>query len=343
MRSDTTWTAATVRAIRDMTPTIRLFEIAPDDGGAMWSPGSHVDIGLVVDGRADMRSYSLVGEPDGAVYRIAVKRDDQGRGGSRAMHMLKPGARVSVSSARNHFELEFDRPEYLLIAGGIGITPMLGMATALMRRGASLRFLYAARSRQELAFLPDLSAQLGERLAVFVSGEGQRIDFAAEIARLHADGQLYLCGPMRLLDDARRAWADAGRKPSGLRYETFGSSGRFAPQAFRVRTSPQGVEVVVPENKTMLDALVEAGIDVMWDCRRGECGLCALNVIEAAGEIDHRDVFFSERERRENTKICACVSRAVGGVLVVDTAYRGRGKTQSQDVEKGHARTPVPA
>jgi ferredoxin-NADP reductase len=342
MRSDIAWTEATIRATRDVTPSIRLFEIAPDSGQAVWAPGSHIDIGVVIDGRADVRSYSLVGEPDGAVYRIAVKRDDQGRGGSCAMHTLKAGTRVSVSSYKNHFELEFDRPEYLLVAGGIGITPMLGMATTLLRRGASFRFLYAARSREELAFLPDLSAQLGDRLSVFVSSEGQRLDFASEIASLHPGGQLYLCGPMRLLDAARRAWAEAGRKASGLRYETFGSSGRFAPETFRVCTSPQGIEVVVPENKTLLDALVEAGVDVMWDCKRGECGLCVLNVIEASSEIDHRDVFFSERERHENTKICACVSRAVGGVLVVDTAYRGAGKI-SQEEERRIVRTPVPA
>ncbi len=322
MRSDITWTTATIRAIRDVTPTIRQFDIAPDSGVPVWAPGSHIDIGVVIDGRADLRSYSLVGEPDGAVYRIAVKRDDQGRGGSRAMHALREGARVSVSSAKNHFELEFSRPDYLLVAGGIGITPMLGMAATLLRRGMSFRFLYAARSREELAFLPELSAQLGDKLAVFVSSEGRRLDFASEIARLDPEGQLYLCGPMRLLDAARSAWAESGRKTSGLRYETFGSSGRFAPQAFRVRTSPQGIEVLVPENKTMLDALVEAGVDVMWDCRRGECGLCVLNVLESSSEIDHRDVFFSEHEREENKRICACVSRAVGGVIVVDTAYR---------------------
>ena len=201
---------------------------------------------------------------------------------------------------------------------------MLGMASALARRGVSFRFLYCARSRDELALLPELSAIAGDRLSVFVSAEGRRLDLAHEIAALHPEGQLYLCGPMRLLDDARRAWSEAGRAPSGLRYETFGSSGRFAPQAFVVRTYPEGLEIAVPETKTLLDALTEAGIDVMYDCKRGECGLCALHVLESSGPIDHRDVFFSERERAENHRICACVSRAVGGVLTVDTAYRGK-------------------
>jgi vanillate O-demethylase ferredoxin subunit len=324
MRSDNAWTEGSIRAIRDLTPTIRMFEIAPESGGAVWNPGSHINVGVTVDGRADSRSYSLVGEPGGGVYRIAVKRDDSGRGGSCAMHRLRQGMRVSLSSPQNNFDLEFDRPDYLLVAGGIGITPMLGMAQALKKRGASFRFVYCARSRDELALLPELPAICGEALSVFVSDEGQRLDLAREIATLDPEGQLYLCGPMRLLDDARRVWSEAGRAPSGLRYETFGSSGRFAPQAFVVRTVPEGLEIPVPENKTMLDALIEAGIDVMYDCKRGECGLCALNVLESSGSIDHRDVFFSERERAENHKICACVSRAVGGVLTVDTAYRGK-------------------
>ena len=324
MRSDSAWTGGKIHASRVLTPTITMFEISPDHGGATWSSGSHIDIAVTIDGRAELRSYSLVGEPDGQAFRIAVKRDPQGRGGSRAMHRLKPGMHVSISAPKNHFELEFDRPDYLLVAGGIGITPLLGMASVLKRRGLSFRFLYCARSRDELALLPELSDVAGGNLSIFVSDEGQRIDLSREIAALHPDGQLYLCGPMRLLDDARRIWGEAGRTPSALRYETFGSSGRFAPEAFLVRTYPEGLEIPVPENKTMLDALIEAGIDVMWDCKRGECGLCALNVLESSGPIDHRDIFFSERERSENKRICACVSRAVGGVLTVDTAYRGK-------------------
>jgi vanillate O-demethylase ferredoxin subunit len=324
MRSDVVWTSGSVREARALSPSIKLFEIVPDSGAASWSPGSHLDIAVTIEGRAEFRSYSLVGEPDGKAYRIAVKCDPQGRGGSRAMHRLVADARVSISSPKNHFELEFDRPDYLLVAGGIGITPMLGMAATLERRGARFRFLYCARSRDELALLPELSAICGDALSLFVSDEGPRLDFANEIASLREDGQLYLCGPMRMLDAARREWERAGRKPQNLRYETFGSSGRFATQAFTVRTWPEGLDVVVPENKTMLDALTEAGIDVMSDCKRGECGLCVLNVLEASGAIDHRDVFFSEHERTQNNKICACVSRSAGGVLVVDTAYRGK-------------------
>ena len=323
MRADTAWSQATIRATSDLTPGIRLIEIVPEGGAVRWSPGSHIDVGIVVDGRAATRSYSLIGEPDPSCYRIAVRREDNGRGGSRAMWTLTQGARLTVSTPNNLFELELDRPEYLLVAGGIGITPILGMAIALDRRGANVRLAYAGRSRGEMPFLSALAERLGDRLAVHAADEGRRLDLAATFAALGPGAEAYVCGPMRLLDAARRAWAVSGRPATALRYETFGSSGRHAPEPFRVRVPRHGVDLVVPETRTLLEALSEAGVDVMWDCRRGECGLCALDVLEVAGEIDHRDVFFSEHEKRENHKICACVSRAVGGELVLDTAYRG--------------------
>jgi len=322
MRADIGWTEAHVRTTRDLTPSVRLIEFVPETGGAAWSPGGHLDVGVVVDGRADVRSYSLVGEPDSGCFRIAVQREDGGRGGSRYMWSLTPGSRLTVSAPRNLFELELGRPEYLLVAGGIGITPMVGMAHALERRGARFRLAYAGRSRRHMPLIAELARRLGERLSVHASDEGSRLDLAGAIARLHPDAQLYVCGPMRLLDAGRKAWAEAGRPPTALRYETFANSGRHAIEPFFVRIPNENIEIMVPENKTMLDALVEAGVDVMWDCRRGECGICAIDVIEVVGGIDHRDVFLSDGQKRRNGKICTCVSRGFGGGVVIDAGYR---------------------
>jgi ferredoxin-NADP reductase len=322
MHGNTTWLAATVRATRDVTANVREIEIVPDGITAAWKPGSHIEVGIEVDGRPDTRCYSLVGEPDGTCYRIAVKRAEPSRGGSRFMHALAPATRLRVTPPRNLFELEFGRPGYLLIAGGIGITPITGMALTLERRSVPFRLLYACRSRAEAAYLPELSAALGDRLTVFDTGAGRRIDLATEIAALAADAQVYLCGPLRLLDEARKVWAASGRRPSGLRYETFASSGRHAPEPFWLRVPSRNLEITVPADKTALDALAEAGIEVMADCRRGECGLCMLDVVGLKGEIDHRDVFLSDHQKQENTKLCACVSRVVGGGATVDTGYR---------------------
>jgi ferredoxin-NADP reductase len=217
MRGTTTWVDTSVRSIRDVTPGIRQIEIAPQGGAAQWNPGSHIEVGVSIDGRSDTRFYSLVGESDGKNYRIAVKREQPSRGGSRYMWSLTPGARIKVTSPRNLFELEFSRPEYLLIAGGIGITPIYGMALTLARQNAPFRMLYACRSREDAAYLPELAQHLENRLTFFAENEGERIDLATEVARLHTGAQVYVCGPMGLLDALRHVWAKSGRRPSELR------------------------------------------------------------------------------------------------------------------------------
>lgn len=323
MQAGADWTAAHVRAVEDVAQGVRLVEIVPADSVRAYAPGAHLRLVATIGETTDTRSYSLVGaEPVAGAYRIAVKRQAQSRGGSAYVWSLRPGDPVRIAHPANLFALAHGRPGYLLVAGGIGITPIVGMAEALARRGASVRLAYAGRARAEMPFLDHLEGLLGPRLAVHVSEEGSRLDLAAAIAGLHPEGEMYLCGPMRLIEAARAAWAEAGRPAAALRYETFGSSGRFVAQPFVVRVPRLGLEVVVPETKTMLDALQEAGADLLSDCRRGECGLCALDVLSVEGEVDHRDVFFSDEEKRSNHKICACVSRAVAGVLVVDTADR---------------------
>lgn len=322
MRDSGQWGSATVRSTELVTPTVRQFEIAPAAGVQAWSPGSHIDVSLNVDERPATRSYSLVGEPDPNVYRIAVKFSPEGRGGSRTMWSLRPGARIDVSAPKNLFELAHGLPEYLLVAGGIGITPIVSMALSLARRGANVRLVYGARSDDELAYRQTLANALGERLVTRVDARGERVDAAAEVARLHSKAEAYVCGPIGLLDAMRRAWADAGRDPTRLRYETFANTGRHAPEAFWVRLPGEGITVHVPADATLLDAVLAAGVDVLYDCRRGECGLCALDVLEVQGEIDHRDVFLSERERHDGKRICACVSRVVRGGVVLDSTYR---------------------
>jgi vanillate O-demethylase ferredoxin subunit len=181
---------------------------------------------------------------------------------------------------------------------------------------------YAARSADELVYRDRLQALLGERLQTFCSDAGQRMDIAAEIAALHPQGQLLVCGPMALLDAARDAWQQAGRDPALMRFETFGSSGHAVAQPFWVELPRHGLRVEVPADRSLLDVLDDAGVETVSDCRRGECGLCAMDIVSVQGNIDHRDVFFSSQEKQANQRLCACVSRISGGGVVLDSAYR---------------------
>ncbi len=314
---------ARVRSVTPLAEDVRLIEIEPEGGAEPYPSGSHLDLSVTLDGLPDTRSYSLVGErPRDGAYRIAVKRLPDSRGGSEFMHALAPGAELEVSAPRSHFELQHGRPEYLLIAGGIGITPIVGMAETLARAGADFRLLYAARTDEALVLRDELRELCGDRLQTFV---GERIDLGAEIDRLDHDGELYVCGPPALREATRAAWRERDRRPDRLRFETFATAGRFPTEAFRVVVRDHGGRVVeVPRNRTLLAALGDAGVDVMSDCLRGECGLCAVTVVEAEGELDHRDVFLSEEEQEEGAALCACVSRAAGGALTIDTGFRPR-------------------
>lgn len=321
MRRTTPWSEATLVATRDVTRDVRVFDIRPAAGILPFQPGAHLDVSVLIGGLPETRSYSLVGEAGGETYRIAVKHRADTRGGSTYLRALAPGARLTISAPKSAFGIDFDHPEFLLVAGGIGITPLVGMASLLKRRGARFRLLYAARTAADLAFSDELGAELGDRLSTHVSEEGNRLDLAAAFASLAPGALCALCGPLPMLEAARRLWAGAGHAPENLRWETFGTSGKLAAKAFRVVIPRHGKDLIVPANRSLLDMLDEAGIAVISECRRGECGLCAMPILHVDGEVDHRDVFFSDHQKQENHKLCACVSRAAG-TLVLDTDYR---------------------
>ena len=321
------WQEARVESTRDLSPTVREFTLRPEQGVAPYSVGSHVRVQVSDEGQALVRSYSLVGLPQDSlrdgVYRIAVKRVDPSRGGSRCMWRLSAGATLRLAGPDNHFELPLSAPFSLLVAGGIGITPLLGMGLTLARRGAPMRMLYAARSAEELVYADLLQAALGERLRSFTNAAGQRIDLAAEVAALPDGAQMLVCGPAPLLQAAQTAWQANGRAPVALRFETFGSGGLQGAEPFWVRVgSASATRIDVPADQSLLQVLAAHGIDTMADCERGECGLCAVDVLALDGEIDHRDVFFSPEQKRDSRRLCACVSRVRGGGVVVDTGYR---------------------
>ncbi|MGJ5203228.1 PDR/VanB family oxidoreductase [Bradyrhizobium sp. HKCCYLR20261] len=322
MRFQDHWSPATLVATRDLASGIREFILRPDGYiAAPYPVGSHIKVSVLIDGQPDVRSYSLVGESDPRGYRIAVRFAEDSRGGSRYLWSLQPGARLDVATPSSLLQVDWQRPHYCLVAGGIGITPLVGAAQALVRKTPNVSLHYAVRSRGDAAYADELSTLLGDKLSVYAADQAQRLDLAGLFASLPQGTAVLFCGPMRMLDAARSAWAACGRPLADLSYETFGSSGRLATEPFKVRLRGSGEEIVVPRDRSMLDVLNAAGHEVMADCRRGECGVCAIDVVDVEGEIDHRDVFFSDEQKHENRKLCACVSRA-HGVVTIDTLER---------------------
>ncbi len=305
------WQGGTVVGVSDVATRIRRIEIDVDEPVRV-DAGAHVDVSIDVRGEPAERSYSIVdASDDGGRIALSVFESETSRGGAAVMHALTAGARIKVTRPINDFPLRFGARRYLLIAGGIGITAMAMMAARLKRAGADYRLAYLGRSRDAMAYLEELSDDHAGRIDVHVRDEGTSFLVDSAVAALEPGTEVYVCGPIRLMDAVRRAWIRHGRPPADLRAETFGNSGWFAAEEFTVRVPSLALETRVLPHQTMLEALEEAGADLLFDCRKGECGLCEVRVAQLEGVIDHRDVFYSERQRDAETKLCCCVSRIV--------------------------------
>jgi vanillate O-demethylase ferredoxin subunit len=317
--------------IERLNPLIKSFVLNRSDGAALppWTAGAHVQVkvGLPSPGVPDQwRHYSLL-DLDGASdrpeapthYRIAVRIEDAGRGGSQFMHhQVQQGTPLQVRAPANDFPLAPTTGRSVLIAGGIGITPLLSMAAALRGAGAPYALHYSGRSRALMAFLPQLQAGHGTRLAVHADDEaGRTLDIDALLAGCALDDQLYVCGPAAMLD-AMLARAEARGWPrERLHFELFAAAAAHAGDgSFELVLAGSGRSLTVPADRTILEVLIDSGCDPLYDCQRGECGVCTTRVIE--GEIDHRDHILSARERAAGDVIQTCVSRCKGTRLVLD-------------------------
>lgn len=290
---------------------VRLRLVSPD-GQPMprWAPGSHIDVECGDTGLS--RQYSLCGDPDDSgALEIAVLREAHGRGGSAWVHdRVKAGDRLKIRGPRNHFRLDEAAGKLILIAGGIGITPVSAMARRAKALGMDYALHYSGRSRASMALLDELIALHGDRLHVYAKDEGRRNDFASLLGQPEADTQIYACGPAHML--AALQVHCAGWPGDALRIEHFESAlATLDPgqeQAFEAELKDSGIVVTVAPGQTLLAALRAANIDMQSDCEEGLCGSCEVRVL--AGEIDHRDVVLTRAERQANSKMMSCCSRA---------------------------------
>ena len=305
------WQRAAVTEVRPVADGILRVVLAPSLPRRP-EPGSHIDLMVTIDGEPQRRSYSVVeSDDDGHSLAISVFRTPTSRGGSVFMHGLAPGDELDITQPLQNFPLRVGAPQYVLLAGGVGITAILNMARTLKNVKADYRIIYAGRRRSAMAYLAELQAEHGSALEVHVDAEGTPLSVPDLVGELQDGTELYMCGPIRLMDAVRRTWRERELDPASLRYETFGNSGWYDPEEFIVRVPRLGLETRVRQGRSMLEALEEAGADMMFDCRKGECGLCEVKILELDGAVDHRDVFYSERQQRAREKMCCCVSRAV--------------------------------
>jgi ferredoxin-NADP reductase len=317
-----------VAEIETLNPLIRRFVLRAPGGEALpaYTAGAHVRVQVTLpNGGQDWRHYSLINvlPQAGATaapthYEIAVRLENEGRGGSRFMHGLQVGDTLHIEAPQNDFPLQAAPGPVLLVAGGIGVTPLISMAAVLRVAGRPVRMVYAGRSRALLAFLPQLQTLLGDALRVHTDDEaGAPLDIAAMLDDCAPDESVYICGPKPMLNAVLAGAQGRGWPADRVHFELFSAAAPEAgDHAFDVVLAQSGVTHRVAADQTLLDCLIEHGCDPLFDCKRGECGVCAVPVIE--GEVDHRDHVLSAAEKAAHQVIQICVSRARGARLVLD-------------------------
>lgn len=309
-----------VEGREDCAEGVAAFELVAADGGLLpaFTAGSHIDLHLP-DGL--IRQYSLRNDPaERHRYCIGVLRETAGRGGSAYVHdRLKSGDIVQTSLPRNAFALDEDAPFSLLLAGGIGITPILSMAHRLSSIGRDFAFHYGARSTSRMAFRDEMLASAFADRVRFHLDDGpaeQRLDLAALLSKRPPNAHLYACGPTGFLDAvvaaAKKDW------PSEAVHREYFANAVLVPaggdRPFRVTLASDGRSFEVAPGRRIVEVLGEHGVDIQVSCEQGICGTCVTRVV--SGTPDHRDLVLTDKERVD--RMTPCCSRSLTDELVLD-------------------------
>ena len=308
-----------VSLVAPMTSEITKYEFRAPDGLPLpdWTAGAHLDVLVAPE---YLREYSLSGDPaDRSVYQIGVLREAAGRGGSQTLHRIfTPGRRVFVSRPVNHFPLAEDAARSLLMAGGIGVTPMIAFAHRLHALGRDFTLHYCVASRGKAGFLDDLTAApWAGRVVLHVSDEGTRADLPALLAGYRPGWHVYTCGPDRFMRGVMAAAEAAGFPEDARHFEYFSApeTPDYVNHPFTLRLR-NGREVAVGADEAATDALARAGVLVDVKCADGICGVCQCGVV--SGEVEHRDFVLSRAQRETRMILCQSRAKAPGGVVEID-------------------------
>ena len=263
------------------------------------------------------RHYSLTTSPEKTdYYGIAIRQSEQSRGGSLYWHTrIKVGDRLKISYPKNHFPLSFKAKHHVFFAAGIGITPFLAMASDLKAKGKSFELHYAAPSKELCAFYSFLQATYPKETYFYFSNEKRKMK--PHLMKNQPIGtHVYFCGSEAMMKEYADAAQAYGYPEKSIHFELF-SPPDFGPlQAFQVKLNKSNQIIQVPEGETLLETLLQHDIQVPYSCKIGGCGSCQVEVLE--GDVDHRDLFLSDDEKKEGNVILTCVSRAKCGSLTLD-------------------------
>ncbi|CAD6879018.1 Flavodoxin reductases (ferredoxin-NADPH reductases) family 1 [Methylomonas albis] len=307
-----------ITGIRQLTKRVRAFELSSTNGAELpgFEAGAHLTVPVrLSNGELTTRHYSICSDPaNKRVYEIAVLREASGQGGSVAVHELFAlGLRLNCSLPKNNFVLHTDSRPAILIAGGIGITPIKAMTHSLQAQAREFQIHYAVRSETEAAYLDPLKQAFGDRLTVYAADQHHRLNPEELLSASPADAVFYLCGPNRLIEAVTAA---AQLQNKDLRLERFSVLTAATDQPVIVELKRSKRLIQVEAGQSILAAVCAAGVDALHDCRVGNCGSCAVKVLD--GVPDHRDSVLSQAEKDRARLMCICVSRARSERLVLD-------------------------
>lgn len=317
-----------VTAVRPGGANVRVYSLVHADDAPLppIAPGDHLELEVPDRDRWRpwVRQYSLTNYvAPGEVprhYEVAIQREAEGRGGSKAFHdHLAVGVEVEARGPFNQFRFDDDDHKPLLIAGGIGITPLLSMARACQATGRQFELHFFCRDATQAPLIDEIRALTGGSLRVRDALSPEQAATAVTDLVGNEDPALtriYVCGPSGLLDTVIDGAAAAGWDGESVRYERFSAAPGPDDTPFTATVAGSGARVNVAGNESLLDALARHGIDVPSSCQAGTCGTCLTMVLD--GEVDHRDSVLTPDERAENSMMCICVSRAAGSELVID-------------------------
>lgn len=312
--------ALVVSGIRQLTPGVRAYEFrsATGDDLPIVNAGAHLKVPILMqDATTQIRHYSICSNPSRRdVYEIAVLKEENGRGGSQRIHeMIELGMIFHCAKPENYFQLEKNIKPVLLIAGGIGITAIKPMAQTLAAQNIQFELHYAGRSQIQMAFCNRLECEFGEKFHAYYSDENNRLDIEQCLLNAPVDSDIYVCGPQRLIDAVYSSAQTLGIEKYRLHAERFSSAEKESDKSFNVQLLSSKKTLVVSASESVLEAMEDAGVRVEFDCRVGNCGMCAVKVIE--GNVEHRDNVLSDIDKAEGF-MCVCVSRAMSETLVLD-------------------------